>query len=82
MYEAKPVHSLLFVKSIPTIRFEDSKPARAKASVTYLEGSLVDNINILSIEFMTTMTIMGTISKVYISRFYQNAKRQISKHIL
>jgi len=31
----RPVHSLLFVKSIPTIRFEDSRPADAKASVTY-----------------------------------------------
>jgi hypothetical protein len=32
--EVKPVHSLLFVKSIPTIRLEDSRPARANASVT------------------------------------------------
>lgn len=30
----KPVHSLLFVKSIPTIRFEDSRPAFERASVT------------------------------------------------
>lgn len=32
--DAQPVHSLLFVKSIPTIRLEDSRPARASASVT------------------------------------------------
>lgn len=30
----KPVHSLLFVKSIPTMRLEDSSPAWARASVT------------------------------------------------
>jgi len=35
LHEDKPVHSLLFVKSIPTIRFEDSSPAFASASVTY-----------------------------------------------
>jgi hypothetical protein len=29
-----PVHSLLFVKSIPRIRFEDSKPSFLKALVT------------------------------------------------
>lgn len=33
--EAKPVHSLLFVKSIPTMRLEDSRPALARASVTF-----------------------------------------------
>lgn len=32
--EVEPVHSLLFVKSIPTIRLEDSKPAFARAAVT------------------------------------------------
>lgn len=29
-----PVHSLLLVKSMPTIKLDDSKPARARASVT------------------------------------------------
>lgn len=33
--KGKPVHSLLFVKSMPTIRFEDSRPACASAAVTY-----------------------------------------------
>lgn len=36
--EAKPVHSLLFVKSIPTMRLEDSRPALARASVTFQYG--------------------------------------------
>lgn len=30
----RPVHSLLFVKSIPTIKLDDSSPARERASVT------------------------------------------------
>lgn len=29
-----PVHSLLLVKSMPTMRFEDSRPASARAAVT------------------------------------------------
>lgn len=29
-----PVHSLLFVKSMPTIKLEDSRPAWASAAVT------------------------------------------------
>lgn len=33
-YKSLPVHSLLFVKSMPTMRFDDSRPARASASVT------------------------------------------------
>lgn len=33
--KVQPVHSLLLVKSIPTIRLEDSRPARASASVTW-----------------------------------------------
>ncbi len=32
--EVEPVHSLLFVKSIPTIRLEDSRPACERAAVT------------------------------------------------
>jgi len=36
--EAKPVHSLLFVKSMPTMRLEDSRPAFARASVTFQYG--------------------------------------------
>jgi len=31
-----PVHSLLFVKSIPRTRFDDSKPSFLKAVVTYI----------------------------------------------
>lgn len=34
LYIHKPVHSLLFVKSIPTIRLDDSRPSFLKASVT------------------------------------------------
>ena len=40
--KAEPVHSLLFVKSIPTIRFEDSRPARANASVTCEEYQSIE----------------------------------------
>lgn len=34
LYIHEPVHSLLFVKSIPTIRLDDSRPSFLKASVT------------------------------------------------
>lgn len=34
MFSYKPVHSLLLVKSIPRMRFDDSRPSLRKASVT------------------------------------------------
>jgi len=40
----KPVHSLLLVKSIPTMRLEDSRPAFAKASVTLKYEKLLQNV--------------------------------------
>jgi len=33
----KPVHSLLFVKSMPTMRLDDSKPACERAVVTCVQ---------------------------------------------
>jgi hypothetical protein len=47
----KPVHSLLFEKSTPTIKFDDSRPALLKSVVTYAKGKATPEESIQSATF-------------------------------
>lgn len=54
MYVHKPVHSLLLVKSIPTMRLEDSSPSFLNASVTCKRSK-----SITTCTFYTTWAAMS-----------------------
>lgn len=66
-----PVHSLLFVKSIPTMRLEDSRPERASASVTYKSWNIS-----FSWEVKRHIQSNDFISKAI---QYQNDRQQVDK---
>ena len=47
---SKPVHSLLLVKSIPTMRLDDSRPESLKAFVTCRRGGAYSELKNLNIK--------------------------------